>query len=169
VPIWYSSQLEQLSAESRLAPRQPVSERVPVSGLGLRKKATWKREFKLPWREAGPPNHHDDKVDSDQEVVNKELSLRSRVRGFGRRDLGAGLRNYPAPLALSSAGCWTTTVPWSYCMSYTCHQPCVRLHVIHLMGVSCHTPDGSFRLLHVIHLIGVKYEPASDPLHISVK
>jgi len=29
-------------------------------------KATWKREFKLPWREAGPPNHHDDKVDSDQ-------------------------------------------------------------------------------------------------------
>jgi len=29
-------------------------------------KATWKREFKLPWREAGPPNHHDNKVDSDQ-------------------------------------------------------------------------------------------------------
>ena len=37
--------------------------------------ATWKRESKLPWREAGPPNHHDDKVDSDQQVVNKELSL----------------------------------------------------------------------------------------------
>jgi len=35
----------------------------------------WKREFKLPWREAGPPYHHDDKVDSDQYVVNKELSL----------------------------------------------------------------------------------------------
>ena len=34
-----------------------------------------KREFKLPWREAGPPNHLDDKADSDQEVVNKELSL----------------------------------------------------------------------------------------------
>ena len=29
-------------------------------------KATWKREFKLPWREAGPPNNHDDKVVSDQ-------------------------------------------------------------------------------------------------------
>ena len=29
-------------------------------------KAIWKREFKLPWREAGPPNNHDDKVDSDQ-------------------------------------------------------------------------------------------------------
>jgi len=26
----------------------------------------WKREFKLQWREAGPPNHHDDKTDSDQ-------------------------------------------------------------------------------------------------------
>ena len=29
-------------------------------------KATWKREFKLPWREAGPPNHLNDHVDSDQ-------------------------------------------------------------------------------------------------------
>ena len=38
-------------------------------------KATWKREFKLPWREAGPPYHHDDQVDSDQKVVNKEFSL----------------------------------------------------------------------------------------------
>ena len=25
-----------------------------------------KGNSKLPWREAGPPNHHDDKVDSDQ-------------------------------------------------------------------------------------------------------
>ena len=25
-----------------------------------------KKEFKLPWREAGPPNHLDDKVDPDQ-------------------------------------------------------------------------------------------------------
>ena len=29
-------------------------------------KATWKTEFKLPWREAGPCNHHDGDVDSDQ-------------------------------------------------------------------------------------------------------
>ena len=29
-------------------------------------KATWKREFKLPWRDAGPPNRHDGTVDSDQ-------------------------------------------------------------------------------------------------------
>ena len=34
-----------------------------------------KKEFKLPWHEAGPNNHHDDKVDSDQYVVNKELYL----------------------------------------------------------------------------------------------
>ena len=40
-------------------------------------KATWEREFKLPWREAGPPNHHDGRVDSDQQVVNKELSGRA--------------------------------------------------------------------------------------------
>ena len=33
-----------------------------------------KREFNLPWREAGPLNHLDDKVDSNQQVVNKELS-----------------------------------------------------------------------------------------------
>ena len=30
--------------------------------------------LKLPWREAGPPNHHDDNVVSDQWVVNKEVS-----------------------------------------------------------------------------------------------
>jgi len=35
-------------------------------GQDGRCKATWKREYKLPWREAGPPNHHDDNVDSDQ-------------------------------------------------------------------------------------------------------
>ena len=40
-----------------------------------RYKATRKRKFKLPWREAGPSHHHDDKVDSDQKVDNKELSL----------------------------------------------------------------------------------------------
>ena len=34
-------------------------------------KDTWKRECKLPWREAGPPNHQDGPMDSDQWVVNK--------------------------------------------------------------------------------------------------
>ena len=28
--------------------------------------------LKLPWREAGPPSHLDDEVDSDHQVVNKE-------------------------------------------------------------------------------------------------
>jgi len=37
--------------------------------------------------EAGPPTHHDDKVDSDQQVVNKELSL-SRVAGDAGRPEG---------------------------------------------------------------------------------
>ena len=31
-----------------------------------RYKATWNRDFKLPWREAGQPNHLDDEADSDQ-------------------------------------------------------------------------------------------------------
>ena len=34
-----------------------------------------KKEFRLTWHEAGPPNYLDDKVDSDQKVVNKERSL----------------------------------------------------------------------------------------------
>ena len=46
-------------------------------------KATWKRNFKIPWHEAGPPNHHDDTVDSDQKDINKELSFSA----FGSRDL----------------------------------------------------------------------------------
>ena len=32
----------------------------------VREENAWEREIKLPWREAGPPNHHDDKADSDQ-------------------------------------------------------------------------------------------------------
>ena len=40
---------------------------------------------KLPWREAGPPNHHHDKVESDQWVANKELSLCSQGRRWRRR------------------------------------------------------------------------------------
>ena len=55
-----------------------------------RRKATWKREFKLPWREAGPPHHHDGNVDSDQCVVNEELSLSLRL-GLGVGFMGVGL------------------------------------------------------------------------------
>ena len=35
--------------------------------------------IQFPWREAGPPNHLDDRMNSDQSVVNKEVSL-CRVR-----------------------------------------------------------------------------------------
>jgi len=51
-----------------------------VCGKG-RCKATWKSEFKLPWREAGPPNQHDDKVDSAAQA-----SGRSSVWCVGRVD-----------------------------------------------------------------------------------
>ena len=40
-----------------------------------RYKATWNREFKLLWRKAGLLKYLDDVVDSDQQVVNTELSL----------------------------------------------------------------------------------------------
>ena len=34
-----------------------------VQGFQIWGKAPRKRNFKLPWRKAGPPNHHDDKVE----------------------------------------------------------------------------------------------------------
>jgi len=52
---------------------------------------------KLPWREAGPLNHHDDIVDSDQQVVNNSLSwypsIFPTVEPFGA---GARPRSGPA-------------------------------------------------------------------------
>ena len=44
-----------------------------------RRSRPWEREFKLPWREAGPPNHHDDKVDSDLHDFELELLLEREV------------------------------------------------------------------------------------------
>ena len=38
----------------------------------------------VPWREAGPLDHHDDVVDSDQQVVNKKLSLSGLQVGMTR-------------------------------------------------------------------------------------
>ena len=56
-----------LDAFERREPNRPAGSGFEFSVWGRgRCKATWKREFKLPWREAGPPNHLDDKVDSDQ-------------------------------------------------------------------------------------------------------
>ena len=54
------------------------------------RKATWKREFRLPWREAGPPYHHDDEGDSDKRVVNKELSRHLAQGGRSCRRLSFG-------------------------------------------------------------------------------
>ena len=39
---------------------------IPEAVVGESVALVQKREFKLPWREAGPPNHHDDNADSDQ-------------------------------------------------------------------------------------------------------
>jgi len=47
------------------------------SGQDDQCKATWEREFKLSWHEAGPLNH----LDSDQEVVNQEVFLSAMATG----------------------------------------------------------------------------------------
>jgi len=47
--------------------------------------------MQTPWREAGPPNHHDDQVDSDQWVVTKtSLSSVPSSRGNGADDIVLG-------------------------------------------------------------------------------
>jgi len=46
-----------------------------VEALERQMQGYLEKEIKLSWREAGPTSHHDDKVDSDQQVVDKELSL----------------------------------------------------------------------------------------------
>jgi len=48
---------------------------------------------KLPWREAGPPNHHDDKVDSDQYLKGAFARVGALVR-----DEAGGLRETLAAL-----------------------------------------------------------------------
>jgi len=74
------------------APRSPnpdpASPHPPISLFEL---TIYKFKQGLPWREAGPPNHHDDKVDSDQEVVNKTtLSEAGYRRGRDASHGGAG-------------------------------------------------------------------------------
>jgi len=49
---------------------------------------TWTKGLKLTWREAGPPHHHDDKLDDD---VNKEVSLEAGPCG-GQGASGGGKR-----------------------------------------------------------------------------
>ena len=48
-----------------------IAARQDCSGYGVgyvqgRCKATWRRKYKLQWREAGPSDHHNDKVDLEQ-------------------------------------------------------------------------------------------------------
>jgi hypothetical protein len=38
-------------------------------------KATWGKKCEIQWREAGPPDHLNDKVDLDQSVGKTKLSL----------------------------------------------------------------------------------------------
>ena len=45
---------------------------------GGRYTATWNREFKLPWRKAGPPYYFDDQVDSDHKLSVK-ISLTDQL------------------------------------------------------------------------------------------
>ena len=44
-----------------------------------------KRQFKLPWREAGPPNHHDDKVEGKGPRVSASSQRRSSFDAAGSR------------------------------------------------------------------------------------
>jgi hypothetical protein len=44
-------------------------------------KATWKSELRFSWREAGPPNYLDDKVDSDQQLSKKKSLCPLITRG----------------------------------------------------------------------------------------
>jgi len=54
--------------------------------------------FKLPWRKAGPLHHLDDKVDSDQQVVNqKSLSLYQETLLKGESLPQGGLRKFREP------------------------------------------------------------------------
>ena len=64
-------------------------------------KATWKREFKLSWREAGPPNHHDDKVDSDP-LPQRAPHVRRDLRGNNLSDTTS--LSGPSALGFCAAG-----------------------------------------------------------------
>ena len=71
-------------------------------------KATWKREFKLPWSEAGPPNHLDDEADSEQ-VVNKKLSLVCMLHVVRRDPVGSSELSSLSMLRTHLRSCTTCT------------------------------------------------------------
>ena len=79
--LHFEPSLEALTVRSDvISSIEILSRRMPRAAIDIlhlegRCKATEKREFKLPWRAAGPPNHLNATVDFDQSDVNKELSL----------------------------------------------------------------------------------------------
>ena len=98
--MWFSFAFRIRALLAELLRGPPTSTCVCVQG---RCKATWKWEFKLPWREAGPPNHHDDKVKNIlcaawgfQACTPSFLSRSSSswfdlVSGYGVRGVGFGV------------------------------------------------------------------------------
>jgi hypothetical protein len=93
--------------ESHITEYTSVYEDKDIVGRGGgRRKATWKRESKTPWREAGPPNHHDDKVDSDKLVVNKELSLGTGSWREAKRGRIETTGHEPSYALLTMGGSW---------------------------------------------------------------
>ena len=47
--------------------REQTAQRTTKRCIGsVGSRANWRRKITLPWREAGPPNHLDDEVDSNQ-------------------------------------------------------------------------------------------------------
>ena len=69
-------------ASGSLPPR-PVLFHVPLQGFDNVDSDQQVVNKELSWREAGPPNHLDE-MDSDQEVAKRELSLQGSWKSAGR-------------------------------------------------------------------------------------
>ena len=70
-----NKKMDDAAVSSRMAPQHLFNMMLPTQCRGGQRESrvcrdalssARKKEFTLPWREAGPPNHRDDKVDSDQ-------------------------------------------------------------------------------------------------------
>ena len=95
--------------------------------------ANW--EFTLAWCEAGPPDHHDDEADSDQKVVNKELSLSAQASCsyWGHTLHPTPLTLHPRPYTLHPTPLTLHPTP------YTLHPtPCtIDLTLLRSTAISC--------------------------------
>ena len=70
-----TSEAEQGEDLARFLVAVSVRVRVPVPRRSLGAAAVLALFRVFPWRKASPPNHLDDKVDADQQVVNTNFSL----------------------------------------------------------------------------------------------